>query len=575
MSPSEPMPFRVGTFDGEDSTRITVFDGHDRIRAEGRGRVETALPKGLYQVRLERLGAMSEHLVIHDAPTDEDYPRPERDSAMPASDTLYTHEYYQDPGMAFSTRSTVSEEEEEDGPDKVRLMIMLRVSGWSGDATGTDLARGLTLYEAGGARITDFGPGDCAADPQAGWLIHSALLRVGNYLLVRETGGGAARYLPLSLQKGWDSFVFIPHDRELRLGRASLDMVRKGEGFDPADPLTQQIDGALQGLGENLDLMSDKNRMMAIYGKFTHPLHGLIGAHAHFLGEHRQERLEGNMLSNLWHLMPGSTDVVALLLRHLERAEALPEDPDALAEQAVPYFGDGLAPFLPLSFPPMLRPGLRAVLRAAGRMPGLIAPGSWLDAVSLSPFDSGGPWTLWEQDLPDAPEVARTRRRTRSRQGAPSDQVLPSTQALYAAIKRAISDETGQPAGQMRAVTRMRELTPDTGAALTPMLRNVERDLGMRLAHQVTVGPDDRLRDLVMQMRDAAAPGPAAASRIAPQTELPKWVMQYAEEAVRRADDRESALGGGGPTDIRDMARQAGVPLDHMRQALRRVTEGS
>lgn len=573
MSPSEPMPFRVGTFDADDSTRITVFDGHDRIRAEGRGRVETALPKGLYQVRLERLGAMSEHLVIHDAPTDEDYPRPERDSAMPASDTLYTHEYYSDPGRTFSTRSTVAEED--DGPDKVRLMIMLRVSGWSGDAAGLDLARGLTLYEAGGGRITGFAPGDCAADPQAGWLIYSAPLRVGNYLLVRETGDGSARYMPLSLQAGWDSFVFIPHDRELRLGRASLDMVRKGRGFDPSDPLTQQIDGALKGLANNLNLMSDEARMAAIYGKFSHPLHGLIGAHAHFLGEHRQERLEGNMLSNLWHLMQGSTDVIALLLRHLEREEALPEDPEALAQQAGPYFGDTLAQFLPLTFPPMLRPGLRAVLRAAGRIPGLIAPGSWLEAVSLSPYDSGGPWTLWEQDLPAQSEAAPPRRRTRSRRGPATGTALPSTQALYATIKRAISDETGQPAGQMRAVTRMRELIPDTGALLTPMLRGVVRDLGMQLTHEVTVGPDDRLRDLVMQMRDAARPEPVAASGIAPQTELPKWVMQYAEEAVRRADDRESALGAGGPTDIRDLARQAGVPLDHMRQALRRVTEGS
>ena len=550
MSPSEhdTLRFRVRAEGWDEATRITVFDGHNRIRARGVGALDECLPKGLYQVRLERLGAMQDHLVIHDKATDAAFPPPRRSSAMPSTDTTETHEFYQEPGAHFSMHSTAPDPAT--AQDHARLMIMLRASG-EGDCTGQALSEGLALFAEGGVQVTGFDATETARDEAAGWLIYSALLPAGNYLLVHQAGSGQARFLPLQLHRGWDASVFVPHDKGLRLTRASLDLVRAGRGFDPADRLAQTIDGAMQGLGESLDLLPADMRRAAIYGKFDHPLHGLIGAHAHFLGAERRERLEGQVLRNLWRLLPGSPDVIALLLMALEREEAgYPDSLEALLDIAETAFGTGAdrpPPRFPLTFPPMLRPGLRALLRASLRIPGRIGPGSGLEAATLSSFSGGGAWSVWEQERAETLPVA-----------APD--APPSTQKIYAVIKRAISDRAGVPRHRVTAATRMRDVLTNPQEAMPGLLRDMASDLQVPMVEAVPVEPAERVRDLMHQVQDRAR---STASSVAPQTAVPDWLIDYARDAVGDAEEPDATA----------LAGRAGVPLRLMEAALAAARE--
>jgi hypothetical protein len=555
MSPSDRkrLPFRVRAENRDDATRLTVFDGRNRICIQATGAIDTGLPKGLYQVRLERLGAMEDHLIIHDEATDMDLPLPRRQSAMPATDTRFTHEFYQGPGVTFSKKSTRADPDNTAG--LVRLMIMLRASG-ERDSTGVSVGAGLTLFAADGRRITGFEPQETQADTAAGWQIFSALIAPGPYLLVL-VGEQRAEFLPISLHAGWDSMVFVPHENGLRLSQSSLDMVRHGRGFDPSDDLAQKIDGAMKGLGENLDLLPGDMRREAIYGKFSHPLHGLIGAHAHFLSGRQQERLEQQVLRNLWRLLPGSPDVVALLLMAQERTpEGLPETIEALQKIAREAFGPEHPPQFPLAFPPMLRPGLRAVIRASVGLSDLIAEGSWCEAAALSSFDGGGAWAVWDQERGSVTRVLEL---------PPDGPSVPSSQKVYAAIKRAIAAQTGEAMRNVRAASRVRDVLSDPGRAMRSMMREVATDLGDRTVRAVTPDPADRVRDVMRTVQARVRDAQTRTIEIAPQTALPDWLVEFARGAL---DDLANA------PDLRSLSRQAGVPLRQMRQAVTRASEG-
>lgn len=529
---------------------ITVFDGHGTKMGEAFGTISLALPRGLYSIRVERFGETApDVVVVHQGDTDKTLPIPRRHSAMPSTDTSNTHEFLQASGQHFSTNSTW--DEPGSTPSSPRLMILIRSAG-DGDHSAKDPAADLALFNEAGIPVTRFGPDQVQRHEAEGWVVFSARIAPGNYILT-EIREGQARLLPVMVHSDWDTLVFVPFETHARLSAASIDMVHRGQGYNADDRLTQQIDAAMQGLGQHLNLLEPGLRQAALYGKFDHPMLGLIGAHAHFLGDQKKERLERQVLRNLWRLLPGSVDVIALLFMAQEREDAgLPEDTVALDTLALGAFDQLLSPLLPLRFPPMLRSGLNSLIRASQSLPELIAPGSWLEAAAKSSFADGA-WSVWDQRaaaLPAAaPEMAP----------APAP-TAPSRRQLYPKIKRALSAGTSRTAKSIKADDMLHGLVKKHPKGVGAVLDRINRDLdGFRVDPDPSiVRRGDRVRDLARRLEETVQPVAPPPDWIDPDTQVPDWLIDMVRQR-KKAD--------GADFNPRKVARMAGVPLISVEQA--------
>lgn len=527
-----PTDFRITAahpVGGSDSdANIKIFDGHGALRKSGQGSVVTTLPKGLYTVRVERFGEMNEEVIVHREKTDRKVEPPRRNSAMPMSDTWHTHEFISVPASEYSTKSTF--EQSGTSSDWPRLMIMVRMNG--DDPNSTELGNlELCLYDESGVEITDFRSGQTYPDQPGAFVIYSALLKAGNYILASRRGE-RTQILPISLYPRWDNFVFVPFQRRPRLSRSSIKMVKHDEGYDPDDELSARIDAALLGFGSRLDLLNPGDRNAAIYGKFQHPLLGLIGAHAHFLGKDKKEKLERQMFRNLWRLMPGSPDVIALLLMSLERDDgAMPRSMAELDREAKEAFGEKIGKLLPLKFPPMLNSALQAIMRATNELPELVSEESWLEAAGNSSFGSGV-WALWDQPTYSDPAREEAQRQTLA---VP----MPSTQRLYPAVKRAIAKVSRREAGEILAQTNLDEFIEPTQATFDELMLDLDDQMpeyNLKIGGPLETGVKT-VRDLVSQVRQSAEylstdDEQAESSKFRSHSQIDDWLIDMVHDHV-------------------------------------------
>jgi len=503
MSPSNkkrnPNDFSVIAADpsgaSDSNSKIKIFDGRGALCASGQGIVTTKLRKGLYTVRVERFGEMHEEVIVHRDKTDRRITPPRRNSAMPMSDTRHTHEFISGPAVEFSTKSTF---DQSNVPHNwPRMMIMVRETGDSINLIELN-SLNLMLYDENGNKITGFGPAKTFPLQSASFVIYSAQLKPGNYILASKRSE-RTHMLPISLYSGWDNLVFVPFQRRPRFSRSSIKMVRHNSGYNPDDQLSSKIDAVLLGLGSRLDLLNPIVRQNAIYGKFEHPLLGLIGAHSHFLSKDKNEKLESKVLRNLWKLMPGSPDVIAVLLMSLERDKGMiPSSKAELDREAKKAFGHGIRKRLPLSFPPMLSSALQAIMRATREIPDLVGEDSWLESAGNSSFGSGV-WALWDQPTFADSFTEEVRRKSR-------EVHLPSTQKLYPAVKRALANVSERAANEILAETSLDEFIEPTQAAIDDLLHDVEDHMPeFHLKMDLPVAEGFKtVRDLVSTVRQSA-----------------------------------------------------------------------
>jgi len=565
MTPSDPDGPKhklklkaVNEYTGENDydTRLTVFDSHGIKVEEGIGTLWLDLRRGIYTIRAERLGEIgNDRVVLLEKDLTKDIPAPRRHSAMPSLDTSHTHEFLQAAASHHSRNTTWDNPEEtENGP---LLMILVRSNGES-DQSAARPAEHLSLIDEAGRIVTRFETDRVKGNGPEGWVVFSARLAPGNYIL-SEIHKGRAVSLPILLtRKRWDTLVFVPFEGRPRLSAASIDMCLRGEGYDPSNPFTQQIDAAVQGLVMRLDLLSDNLRNEAIYGKFAHPFHGLIGAHAHFLSARRSERLETQVLHNLWRLLEGSSDVVALLLLAREREKGrMPGKMDELHALAGAAFGVTLERHLPLAFPPLLRNGLNTLVRASVELPDLIASGSWLEAAAISSY-ADGPWAVWDQ------ENAVTRQEMSAVTAQPPPARL-TAQRLYSVIKRAIAQDSLRGAHSIYANDRLSDLLDNPQVHIPRILNTITRELpDLQFGLSRAVVRPDRVRDLFRQIRAQAAPRMPNGNRMEPDTRVPGWLVTIVRDRIE-LDGRDY--------DPRAIARMANVPLASVQRAAELVDQ--
>src|SRR5689334_12560350 len=99
--PSSEGPFAVSS---ELDVEITIYGGAGTRLVDGSGKLQLALPSGLYRVHLERGGRVVSRLVDHGDSTVLHDPGPALVTPAPLDGTATTHGYYTEPAIYFSTQ---------------------------------------------------------------------------------------------------------------------------------------------------------------------------------------------------------------------------------------------------------------------------------------------------------------------------------------------------------------------------------------------------------------------------------------------------------------------------------------
>jgi hypothetical protein len=539
--PAHPLRVLVKRRDGAVSpdSRISVLDGWEEPRGDGSGEITLSLPAGLYTVRVERGGVVNEEIVRHTAARTLERPEPQRPSALPTFDTVDCHEYYSYTAQKHSLRDTdhaapvFGAAHERAG----RLFVFVRAESKE-KYHGEDLSESLFLYDAQGARLSDFNSNAALQDREYGWMALSIAAPAGRYRL--HFSGLRSREMVLPVFAGWETQLFVPFDRRPNLARASILLAARGKGFHPDDRTAQVVDAALKGLQSGIDVLPSDEREMLLYGKFENPLLGLIGAHLLLLQRRPRWDVLAIVIGNLEALLPGSPDVHALRL-------------------AVALRGGGDAPAQPSSEPPLLRRGFELLLEASASKPELIVEGSLVERIAPYLL-ADSPWTTWSQPtmvagtaLEDPLATVREFATAELEQSAgapvaafssmPREQVSRLLKAALPGVLARVGEKAQR--GLERGLEELSSAA--TERMLESALTTSESAAIRSVSQAVLNGVDAALR---AEPEPPSAPGTPEA--------VPAWVRNVIEEAKRRGE----------ATDLASLARRTRLPVRVLRRLL-------
>ena len=378
-----------------DAANKTVFVGKvPRLR-------KLKLRPGSYTLRTDFDHATLETPIRLDAPlivsTREQLPSaPELYSAAPLEKSPTSHEYYTQPSMMWSHQATRPPL----GDGDTSLLIFVRAVDAKKSDPNSDLAKGLVLLDHEGKQISNFAPSETQRDNQFGWMAFHAAAPEGTYYLrfadrVNEGHALPARELPIQLCPEWQTQVFLMYRGAPLLETAKIFFARRDAGFRPYSGETEAADVALNGLQNNHDLLSERALKLLLKIKFENPMLGLVGAHVLI---QRQRALENRIALDPRKPTREETlqlrerrQQIAVVLRNLNKL--LPTSPDVAALNLLTASPD--APFIvQIDTPPMLRPGLMAVMNEAATRPDVLKPGSPIAAIAPRLY-ADTPWSTW------------------------------------------------------------------------------------------------------------------------------------------------------------------------------------
>jgi hypothetical protein len=366
------------------AAELVILDGALNRVARTVGEFRGDVAPGLYRVTA-RLGNSAEqrHLEIkrgRQAVIRADEWSVQFAASMPLEGSYTSREFHQEPAEKWSRELTFLKSK-----GKGRLFIFVRrivnkARGRKRYPVHEPSWKDMVLLEGAGGEITRFARSDVALNLQDFWMAFTGDLQEGAYRLRLQ--GANANYdprpieLPLWLTPQFETQVFVTWIDESPMPIIGLSLPRKGKGFVAFDRDRQHeasiAELALGGLQRGRNLISGRDLDSLLYGKFKNPWLGIIGAHCLMLDAKPRRRTLRVVCRNLTEMLGDHPDVLALRL--------------ALGEE-----------LKNLTFPPVLRAGMAAVLECATYRKTVIKPGSLIDSVA-SAMTPNGPWTSWCPD---------------------------------------------------------------------------------------------------------------------------------------------------------------------------------
>jgi hypothetical protein len=361
---------------------ITVFDGRDQKVHAAVGSTSVALPPGLYRVRSELHGQMAEVLVAHAGTSQVEARMPAEYSVTPIHRAVTSRRHHHgEVAAALSLTDTARRPDPEGAAKTSRIFVFVRRAGSLKRPIAADLAAGLELVNSKGEVVTAFGADDTVGSDTDGYLALSAPVDHGYYVLRFQ--GATPREVAMYAYRGYSTQIFLLNHAhahthtQLRFDGIDFLIAALGEPFQPSDPVAHASTAGrwiLQNRrGEPPPALAEVLRG----GSFRAPMLGLLGAHLLLRSKAFDARIAGGVMARLEELLGDVEDVQALrVLAALRSGSPIPQ--------------------VNIAHPPMLRPGLEALVEASRTALDLIQPDSDIERAAVGlyvdcPFSSWAP----------------------------------------------------------------------------------------------------------------------------------------------------------------------------------------
>ena len=250
MLNSEKFPIKISLDNAADFTQVTILDADDQVSFSGYGNLNTELSKGIYTVRVERNGQMTEKVIRHTGVSEMEMESPKGFSSALISGYETSHEYYTGPAETWSKSNTKKEPFGDTVKNAGQLFIFIRfTSAVAFDQTDKKqiLFENFSLINEKGIKVTEFQNGEIQTDFNTGWAAFSQDVVPGAYYLTYRSIS-QSRVIPINIYKNWQTQLFITfYERPLFEG-IRVFMARPGAGFRADDPEVMYVDEALKRL---------------------------------------------------------------------------------------------------------------------------------------------------------------------------------------------------------------------------------------------------------------------------------------------------------------------------------------
>ncbi len=278
----------------DQSSEVIVIDNSFRVLARGICSVELKVSPGIYNAKLRVGDQFSEKLFI----VKSNEPNGQKSinlkplefaSPIPLQHTSTYNEHHEaaiyKAAKNFTAPSSL-------GKGAVVLICLRDISSMYLDLKTEDLAtyaknfQGFTLSSLDGNKsypLETIG----TFVPEHGFLIVSASVNPGNYVLSQLTSDNQRLCLPLVIPKEWSLQVFVsmvPYRDESMVLRADFDgaammFAKPGSFFDSNDTKLRISEVARQALAKGHDVIDVGIRRDLLSKKFSNPMIGLLAAH--------------------------------------------------------------------------------------------------------------------------------------------------------------------------------------------------------------------------------------------------------------------------------------------------------
>ena len=320
----------------EDQAAELFIDDHQfRLVESGRGRLETKLTPGIYQITL-RVGSSVEARIIRvregDRPASVKFDRTEFLTPVPLAQTAGAPVYHGEAARRMSRTPPVNVGR---GGGSSILVFVRDCSGpeecRQTSPSTVHPARGLSLRNAEGAEVLDLSErSESNLDDTRGaanihpWAACHVEVAPGPYLLRLETANGCLERTIIA-SEGWQTQVFLTQ-RDYIPGRddlladlpgASILLARPGLGFDPSEMQSRLVELTRLGLANRRQVLPDDLIGQVLNGSFENPMLGLFGTHLLLQQKKVRPKEMRTIVSRLRTLLGKDShpDVEALALR--------------------------------------------------------------------------------------------------------------------------------------------------------------------------------------------------------------------------------------------------------------------
>lgn len=393
MSNSEKSRISLRSISGP--TEFRLLDHKQNTVAHDFGELEKEVSPGLYVLEMNA-GSERKREIIKVA-AGKDYIQHDIDlpfpSPAPIGGTSTIHEYHGYPALDLSAQATA-----EFGVGGRLVLFIRSLAESQKDIPGNIDISAVELLTENLVAAGKLSPA-WKGDQQNGWQGFSVNLAPGGYVL-RFAKRGSWRKNARSSSKavdqavwvaeGWTTLVFVPTENSTGLPvneLASVHMVRLGQSFDPyleeARQANLALEMALSGLRQGRQIIPRNFLDLLLGSKFENPMLGIVGAHALLQAAAPDWKLFDTVVKNLQNLLPMCPDVSALqMIGKNRRGDS--------SKTEIP----------PVTFPPMLFPGMKGLVARDAMEPGIVATGSLAEKTAARLFQAG-PWSKWDPVSPE------------------------------------------------------------------------------------------------------------------------------------------------------------------------------